>query len=435
MPEQSGQYNLKDKTVLLVIAGGIAAYKALELIRLIRRAGGRVRCILTKGGSQFVTPLSVSALCEEPVYTDLWSLKDEAEMGHIRLSRGADLIVIAPASANLIAKMAHGLADDLASTTLLAADKPIVMAPAMNHMMWHNPATQDNLRTLAARGIRTVGPVTGDMACGEHGMGRMAEPEEIFRYIEEKMFGCLEEWMPEDSRHQNIQESKHLKGLSALVTSGPTYEPLDPVRFIGNRSSGKQGHAVAAALAAQGAAVTLVTGPVTLPDPPGVKTLHVETAVEMLDAARKALPADIAVCAAAVSDWSAAAVMTQKIKKRGDRTPPDIKLKENPDILAALAGMSSNRPPLVIGFAAETDNLLESAREKRTVKSCDWIVANQVGGPESPFASDENHVYLVTAQGAEEWPRASKQAIADRLATRIAAHFDSGEQDRPIAAE
>ncbi|MCB9991232.1 MAG: bifunctional phosphopantothenoylcysteine decarboxylase/phosphopantothenate--cysteine ligase CoaBC [Rhodospirillales bacterium] len=417
--------DLTGKTILLVISGGIAAYKSLELIRLIRKAGGRVRCILTKGGAQFITPLSVAALSEEPVYEDLFSLKDETEMGHIRLSREADLILVAPASANMIAKMAHGMADSLAAATLLATNKPVMIAPAMNQMMWANPATQANIETLATRGITLIGPTSGDMACGETGLGRMAEPEEILGAVMGFFY-----------------QSKPLSGLSALVTSGPTYEPLDPVRFIGNRSSGKQGHAIAASLAAQGADVTLVTGPVSLPDPQGVKTVHVETAVEMLDACRQALPADIAICAAAVSDWSAAAVLSQKIKKRGDRQPPDIKLKENPDILAALAGLATpKRPKLVIGFAAETENLIEAAAEKRRNKGCDWIIANQVGpaddGMEKVFGRDENHVYLITDQTTEEWQKTSKQAIADKLADYIARWFTETRQTQPapMAAE
>ncbi len=412
---------LKDKHILLVISGGIAAYKTLELIRLIRKAGGNVRCVLTKGGAQFVTPLSLAALSENPVYEDLFSLKDETEMGHIRLSREADLIVVAPASANMIAKMAHGLADDLASTALLAADKPILIAPAMNHMMWENPATRDNISTLKKRGFLQVGPEIGPMACNETGMGRMAEPEEIFGAMLSFFNGS------------NAQ--KPLSGRRALVTSGPTYEPLDPVRFIGNRSSGKQGHAIAAALAALGADVTLITGPVSLPDPAGVKTVHVETASEMLDACQSALPADIAICAAAVSDWSASEIMAQKIKKTGDRTPPDIKLKENPDILATLAGLpEKQRPALVIGFAAETGDLLDAARKKCAAKGCDWIIANEVGpddtGTEKVFGSDENHVYLIAGDHTENWQKSSKQAIADKLAAYIARHFAAGDQPK-----
>lgn len=396
---------LQKKSILLVISGGIAAYKSLELIRLLRKSGAHVRCIITKGGEQFVTPLSVSALCEEQAYTDLFSLKDETEMGHIRLSREADLIVVAPASANIIAQMAHGLAADLATTTLLAADKPVLVAPAMNHKMWDNPATQDNLKTLQARGIQIIDPVEGDMACGEYGIGRMAEPVDILAAINAFFF------------------SAPLKGLKALVTSGPTHEPLDPVRFIGNRSSGKQGHAIAAALKTAGADVTLITGPVILPDPAGVNTIHVETAREMLAAAENTLPADIAVCAAAVADWAPAEQQDHKIKKRGDETPPAIALRENPDILKTLAH-HKNRPALVIGFAAETQNLGENAKTKLESKNCDWLLANLVGQPgKKVFGENQNHVYRITTSGMDDWHPMSKPAIATKLAEEIAKHF------------
>ncbi len=424
--------SLTGKTILLVISGGIAAYKSLELIRLIRKAGGNVRCILTKGGEQFVTPLSVASLSEHPVYTDLWSLKDETEMGHIRLSREADLIIVAPASANMIAKIAHGMADDLASATLLASDKPVFIAPAMNHMMWQNPATQANIKLLRSRGIFQIGPDEGEMACGETGEGRMAEPKEILEALL-KALSPRGEGLGLSAEALAKADEGELTGLTALVTSGPTYEPLDPVRFIGNRSSGKQGHAIAAALASRGAAVTLITGPVALPDPADVNTIHVETAVEMLDACRKALPADIAVCAAAVSDWSATTVLTHKIKKRGDRMPPDIKLKENPDILSTLAHSARKRPKLVIGFAAETENLLDSAAAKRNAKGCDWIVANLVDNGKV-FGRDENHVYLITESGAEEWDKTDKQTVAAKLADRIASHF-SATENQIAAAE
>lgn len=398
---------LQGKSIALVISGGIAAYKALELIRLLRKSGATVRGILTPGGAQFITPLSVASLTENPCYTDLWSLKDEAEMGHIRLSREADLIVVAPASANMIAKMTHGAADDLATTMLLAADKPVIIAPAMNHMMWKHPATQDNVRTLQARGVSVIMPGEGDMACGEYGPGRLAEPAEIVAAIE-----------------NFFSAGKPLAGLSAIVTSGPTYEPLDPVRFIGNRSSGKQGHAIAAALAQAGASVTLVTGPVSLPDPAGVKAVHVESAADMLKAALQAIPADIAVCAAAVSDWSAVTVHRQKIKKSGGSIPPDIKLKENPDILAAIARDARKRPKLVIGFAAETENLLQNAAHKRAAKGCDWIVANDVAA-DNIFGADENRVYLLTESATTEWPKIDKNEVARRLVTEIARHFDN----------
>ena len=397
---------LANKSILLVISGGIAAYKSLELIRLIKKSGGHVRCILTHGGQQFVTPLSVSALSEETVYTDLWSLKDETEMGHIRLSREADLIVIAPASANIIAQMAYGLAEDLATTTLLAADKPILIAPAMNHMMWNNAATQDNIATLQSRSIQIIGPTEGDMACGEHGPGRMSEPEDIFTAINNFFF------------------NKPLEGLKALVTSGPTFEPVDPVRFIGNRSSGKQGHAIARALAHAGADVTLVTGPVALPNPAGLKTIHIETAREMLEACENELPSDIAVCAAAVSDWRPSSSQDHKIKKRGDASPPDIALKENPDILQTLSN-HKKRPQLVIGFAAETENLDENAKSKLTRKGCDWILANLVTQHgKKVFGEDQNHVYLVTSSAIVDWQPMNKSAIASRLVEEIATQFD-----------
>jgi phosphopantothenoylcysteine decarboxylase / phosphopantothenate---cysteine ligase len=406
---------LENKSILLIISGGIAAYKSLELIRLIRGAGGRVRCILTDGGARFVTPLSVASLSNEPVYADLWSLKDEAEMGHIRLSREADLVVVAPASADLIAKMAAGMANDLAATTLLATDKPVLIAPAMNQMMWGHAATQDNIRTLQRRGILQIGPAPGDMACGETGMGRMAEAEEIFEAILKAL----------SLSGRGLGEGG-LEGVSALVTSGPTFEPLDPVRFIGNRSSGKQGHAIAEILRARGASVTLITGPVALADPAGVKTIHVETAAEMLAACQKALPVDIFVAAAAVSDWAAASVSDKKIKKNG--APPALNLKENPDILADLAKPGKKRPQLVIGFAAETGDLLKNAREKLKSKGCDWIIANDVGA-EKIFGADENRVFVIDNRGEIEW-QGTKHHIAGLLADRIASWLTSGASSR-----
>lgn len=403
---------LQGKTILLAISGGIAAYKALELIRLIRKDGGHVRCILTAGGAQFITPLSVSSLSEHPCYTDLFSLKDESEMGHIRLSREADLIVVAPASAHMIAKIAHGLCDDLATATLLAADKQILLAPAMNHMMWTNAATQDNMATLRRRGMLFCGPETGDMACGEHGLGRMGEPAAILAAIRDF-----------------FTAARPLAGLSALVTSGPTYEPLDPVRFIGNRSSGKQGHAIAATLAQAGATVTLITGPVALPPPAGVKTIAVETAAQMLSAVQSALPAAIAVCAAAVSDWRAAEAAPHKLKKQSGQPPPAIALAENPDILATIARHPHQRPRLVIGFAAETQDLVAAAQKKRLAKNCDWIIGNDVA-TDDVFGADDNRVTLITAQGTEEWPKAGKDEVARRLVTAIAAHFTNDSRAR-----
>lgn len=402
--------SLENKSILLIISGGIAAYKSLELIRLIKKSGGHVRCILTKGGEQFITPLSVASLSEEHVYTDLWSLKDETEMGHIRRSREADLIVIAPASANIIAQMAQGMANDLASTTLLAADKPVLVAPAMNHKMWDNPATRANITALQERGITQVGPHEGDMACGEYGPGRMAEPEDIMDAITSFFF------------------QQPLKSYKALVTSGPTFEPLDPVRFLGNRSSGKQGHAIASCLARAGADVTLITGPVNLPDPPGVNTLRTETAAEMLAACENALPADIAVCAAAVSDWTPETPQDQKIKKRQDTSPPAIALKETPDILQTLS-THKQRPALVIGFAAETESLTENARKKLARKGCDWILANDVSG-EKVFGRDENHVYLVDRTGVDDWGQTSKDDIARKLTEKITEYLDQDVRHR-----
>ena len=392
---------LENKNILLVISGGIAAYKSLELIRLIRKSGGTVRCILTSGGAQFITPLSVSSLSENETYTDLFSLKDETEMGHIRLSREADLIVVAPASANMIAKLSNGIADDLASTALLAANKQILLAPAMNHKMWNNAATQDNLEKLKSRGFKFTGPVEGDMACNEFGMGRMAEPEEILRSIFSFFF------------------EQPLIGKTAIVTSGPTFEPIDPVRFIGNRSSGKQGHAIAQALLESGASVTLISGPVNEKPPAGVKLIEIETANEMLAAVEKSLPADIFIGAAAVSDWSPAP-SAQKIKKQPGKPAPAINLRENPDILKTMAN-HQKRPALVVGFAAETENLLENAKSKLKSKDCDWIIANNVS--ENLFGSDENQVYLVTSTSTDEWKKQGKCAVAQKLAAKIGEHF------------
>ncbi|HKF61295.1 MAG TPA: bifunctional phosphopantothenoylcysteine decarboxylase/phosphopantothenate--cysteine ligase CoaBC [Dongiaceae bacterium] len=392
---------LAGKRILLVISGGIAAYKSLELIRRLRERGALVRAILTKGGAQFVTPLSVAALSESKVYQDLFSLTDESEMGHIRLSRELDLIVVAPASADLLARLAHGLADDLASTTLLAADKPILIAPAMNMMMWAHPATQANIATLKARGLRQIGPESGDLACGEVGGGRMAEPMEILAAIE-AYFGT----------------AAPLSGRRAIVTSGPTIEPLDPVRFIANRSSGKQGHAIAAALARRGATTVLVAGPTAEPDPAGVEVRRIESAEEMLAACRAALPADIAVCAAAVADFRPAKVAAQKIKK-GTAAPLPIELTRNPDILATLSAPGNARPRIVVGFAAETEDLIANAKKKLAAKGCDLILANDVSAGTGTFGGTENTVHLVAADGVESWPRLSKQEVAERLADTI----------------
>jgi phosphopantothenoylcysteine decarboxylase/phosphopantothenate--cysteine ligase len=398
---------LNGRHLLLIISGGIAAYKSLELIRRLRDRGAAVRCIMTAAAQHFVTPLSVAALSEDKVYSDLWSLNDESEMGHIRLSREADLVVVAPATADLLARMASGMADDLASTTLLATDKPVLVAPAMNVMMWHHPATQANLALLEARGVRRVGPNAGALADGETGLGRVAEPLEIVAAIEGFFAG-----------------TGRLKGRRALVTSGPTHEPIDPVRYIANRSSGKQGHAIAAALASLGAETVLVSGPSHEPDPPGVRVVRVETAREMLAACEAALPADVAVCAAAVADWRVADAAGQKIKKDG--APPALRLAENPDILATLSAAGNRRPRLVIGFAAETQNIVGHAEKKRARKGCDWILANDVSSASGTFGGDSNMIHLVDATGVEAWPILSKRAVAERLARRIAEHLGTG---------
>lgn len=395
---------LANKSVLLVITGGIAAYKSLELIRLLRKNGASVRTILTEGGAQFVTPLSVSALCEEEVFTDLWSLKDETEMGHIRLSRETDIIVVAPASADFLTKLASGKADDLASTTLLAADKPILFAPAMNHKMWDNSATQDNLSLLKARGLNQIGPDDGDMACGEYGLGRMSAPETILQAVLDFFY------------------DRPLKGLHALVTAGPTQEPIDPVRYIGNRSSGRQGYAIAAALELAGAKVTLVSGPVSLSAPPNVTLVNVTTAEEMLSACLDALPADIAICAAAVADWAPKKIADHKIKKRRDKSPPAIALKENPDILKTLC-THKKCPDLTVGFAAETNDLIENAKVKIKKKKCDWILANDVSD-EKVFGKTENHVHFITKHETEDWNQSPKAEIARRLVKKIIEHYD-----------
>ncbi|NCO84999.1 MAG: bifunctional phosphopantothenoylcysteine decarboxylase/phosphopantothenate--cysteine ligase CoaBC [Rhodobacterales bacterium] len=391
---------LAGKHILLIIGGGIAAYKALDLIRRLRERGARVTPVLTQAGAQFVTPLSVSALAGVRVFADLFDLTAEAEMGHIELSRAADLIVVAPATADLMAKMAAGLAGDLASTLLLATDKRVLIAPAMNVRMWQHAATQRNLAQLLADGIAVVGPNAGDMACGEFGPGRMAEPLEIVAAVE-GMLG-----------------RGPLAGRHVLVTSGPTHEPIDPVRYIANRSSGAQGTAIAAALRDLGARVTFVTGPATVPPPGGVDVVAVETAAQMRDAVLAALPADVAVFAAAVADWHVTAA-AQKIKKQAGRLPV-LELAENPDILAQVAQMGAGRPGLVVGFAAETEDVLAHATAKRARKGCDWILANDVSPATGIMGGAENAVTLITAAGAEDWPRMGKDAVARALALRIA---------------
>jgi len=387
--------------VLLIIGGGIAAYKSLELIRLLKKSGIETRAILTKAGAEFVTPLSVGALSEDKVYGELFGLTDEAEMGHIELSRSADLVVVAPATADLMAKAANGLAGDLASTTLLATDKRVLMAPAMNVRMWEHAATQRNLKRLQADGVAFVGPGVGAMACGEFGPGRMAEPQEIRDAIVRML--------------NDEPLNRPLRGKRALVTAGPTIEPIDPVRFLSNRSSGKQGYAIAQALAAAGAEVILVSGPVALADPPGVQMKHVETAQEMLAACEASLPADVFVSVAAVADWRPEQRADEKIKK--GKAAKAIGLVENPDILAALSKPGPKRPALVIGFAAETENVEAHARAKIASKGCDWIVANDVSG--DVMGGADNEILLIRRDGAEHWPRMAKEEVAARLAGAV----------------
>ena len=392
---------LAGKNILLIISGGIAAYKSLDLIRRIRERGALVTPVMTKAAAEFVTPLSVSALAGEKVYQDLFDLTTEADMGHIQLSRSADLIVVAPASADLMAKMTNGMANDLASTLLLATDTPVLIAPAMNVRMWNHPATQRNLAQLNADGIMTVGPNPGDMACGEYGPGRMSEPLEIVDAI---------------AAHFS---PRPLAGHKVLVTSGPTHEPIDPVRYIANRSSGAQGTAIAAALRDLGADVRFVTGPADVPPPNGVHVIHVESAQDMFDAVKANLDVTCAIFAAAVADWRVQNASGSKIKKQNGALP-DLSLSENPDILAHVAQLASNvRPPLVIGFAAETDDVIENATAKRVRKGCDWIVANDVSPETGIMGGNENQIILVTDTGADQWPRLSKDAVATKLAERI----------------
>ena len=394
------------KRILLVIGGGVAAYKCLELIRRARERGYGVSCVMTRAAAEFVTPLSVSALAGEKVYQDLFDLTDEAEMGHIQLSRSADLLIVAPATADLMAKMAGGHADDLASTLLMATDKPVLIAPAMNVRMWEHAATQRNLAVLTGDGVHVVGPNEGDMACGEFGPGRMAEPAEILTAADRLLTG-----------------GGRLKGRRILVTSGPTHEPIDPVRYIANRSSGKQGAAIAAALAAEGAAVTMVSGPTNVPPPPGVNVVNIESAREMLTAVEAALPTDAAIFAAAVADWRSAEAADRKMKKDGSGDIPDLKLAENPDILATISKLpAGKRPPLVVGFAAETNDVIANATAKRKRKGCDWIVANDVSG--DVMGGARNTVTVIDDNGEEAWPEADKADVARRLATRIADWLD-----------
>jgi phosphopantothenoylcysteine decarboxylase / phosphopantothenate---cysteine ligase len=397
------------KRVLLVIGGGIAAYKSLDLIRRLKERGFAVRCILTKAAEHFVTPLSAGAIVGERVFTDLFDAGSEFDVGHIRLARETDLVVVAPATADLMAKIAGGHANDLATAVLLATDAKILLAPTMNPRMWANKATQRNLAQLVADGVALVGPNEGEMAeSGERGTGRMAEPLEIAAAIE-KLLGA--------------GQAQPLKGKRVLVTSGPTHEPIDPVRYIANRSSGKQGHAIAAAAARAGAEVTLVSGPVNVSDPPGVTVVHVESAREMLQAVERALPVDVAIFAAAVADWRVAGVAGQKIKKKAGQATPELSLVENPDILASIAKRKTQRPKLVIGFAAETENVAANAKAKLAAKGCDWILANDVSPANGIMGGDRNTIELVTAVGIEPWPPQSKEDVATMLIARIAAEL------------
>lgn len=397
------------KNILLIVTGGIAAYKVLEVIRLLRKDNVTVRTILTKGGAQFVTPLSISALSEEKVYDDLWSLTDEQEMGHIRLARSADLVVVAPASADFLAKSAHGMANDLASTCILANQAPVMVAPAMNPAMWDNPATQANVDTLRQRGWHFIGPQAGDMACGEQGVGRLSEPTEIYQRITAQLGA----------------QTQVLAGKKAIVTSGPTVEAIDPVRVLANRSSGKQGHAIASALRDAGADVTLISGPVNIAAPEGVHIIAVETAQQMLEATQSALPCDIAICAAAVADWKPDYSPKKHKKTTGT---PQLTFTENPDILKTLGHLpKGQRPAYVVGFCAESDDLLLHAQEKLNAKGCDAIIANQASDDDNPFGRDSNHVIWVDQTQQDDWGPLPKSDIGVKLVARIADHFNSKE--------
>ncbi|MDA7568400.1 bifunctional phosphopantothenoylcysteine decarboxylase/phosphopantothenate--cysteine ligase CoaBC [Emcibacteraceae bacterium] len=395
---------LQDKKLLLIIGGGIAAYKCLDLIRRLRERGVIIQAILTKGGLQFVTPLSVSSLIEDKVYQDLFSLTDEAEMGHIRLSRENDLILVAPATADLMAKMACGIADNLATTTLLAANKPIIIAPTMNSQMWANPATQHNLNTLKERGISVINPADGDLACGEIGTGRLAEVDDIVAEVEAFFLNKID---------------GPLQGKKITITAGPTYEEIDPVRYIANRSSGKQGYAIATALAHEGADVTLISGPTNIEKPKGVNIIDVKSARDMMAATENTLPADALICVAAVADWHVKNANDQKIKKQGNDLPI-IEFAENPDILKTISH-HENRPKLVIGFAAETENVLDNAKSKLNKKGCDWILANDVSG--TVMGGDQNQIHFITNEALENWPTMDKKSVAEKLAHSIKEFF------------
>jgi phosphopantothenoylcysteine decarboxylase/phosphopantothenate--cysteine ligase len=406
------------KRVLLIVSGGIAAYKSLELVRNLKNAGIAIRCILTPGGAQFVTTLSLATLSEDKVYEDLFSVADQGGIGHIELSRNADLLVVAPATADIIAKMRAGIADDLATAALLATDKPVLIAPAMNVRMWVHEATQENMAVLSDRGVNIIGPDEGDMACGEYGMGRMSEPDAITIAIKK----LIKETNSRDTA-LICKSNQKLAGKKALVTSGPTHEPLDPVRYIANRSSGRQGHAIAAALAKKGADTVMISGPTNLSDPIGVIVRRVGSAVEMFEACKRELPADILVCAAAVADWRALHPTDKKIKKNG--VVPTLELTQNPDILSSLSQSISNRPRLVVGFAAETGSVVDKALDKLARKKCDWMIANDVSVGTQTFGGTKNTVHIVDQNGIENWPEMSKESIGDRLADRIANHLNT----------
>jgi len=406
------------KRVLLIVSGGIAAYKSLELVRNLKNAGIAIRCILTPGGAQFVTTLSLATLSEDKVYEDLFSVADQGGIGHIELSRDADLLVVAPATADIIAKMRAGIADDLATAALLATDKPVLIAPAMNVRMWVHEATQENMAVLSDRGVNIIGPDEGDMACGEYGMGRMSEPDAITIAIKK----LIKETNSRDTA-LICKSNQKLAGKKALVTSGPTHEPLDPVRYIANRSSGRQGHAIAAALAKKGADTVMISGPTNLSDPIGVIVRRVGSAVEMFEACKRELPADILVCAAAVADWRALHPTDKKIKKNG--VVPTLELTQNPDILSSLSQSISNRPRLVVGFAAETGSVVDKALDKLARKKCDWMIANDVSVGTQTFGGTKNTVHIVDQNGIENWPEMSKESIGDRLADRIANHLNT----------
>jgi phosphopantothenoylcysteine decarboxylase/phosphopantothenate--cysteine ligase len=410
------------KRILLIIGGGIAAYKSIELVRLLRKTGYVVRCVLTRAGEQFVTPLTLAALSENKVYTSLFDLKDEVEMGHIQLSREADLVVVAPATADLLAKMANGIADDLATTLLLATDKPVLAAPAMNVRMWLHAATRRNVATLRGDGVTVMEPDEGEMACGEYGPGRLPAPAAIFAAIEKTLANAPA--VAPLTGQPDFAPANHrpLHGRRILITAGPTHEPIDPVRYIANRSSGKQGFAIAAAAAEAGAEVLLIAGPVPLPTPPGVIRVDVETAREMAAEVAAGLPVDAAIMVAAVADWRAADTSAQKIKKDGSGQVPPLALAENPDILAGVA-KSAQRPPLLIGFAAETNDVLDHAQAKLARKGCDWIVANDVAA--DPMGGETNRVHIVSKSGVDSWDRLPKDAVARKLMEKIADELDA----------